>query len=132
MSQGRITQVIGPVVDVEFPDGNLPPIYTALRVTNPAVSDEPDNLVLEVAQHIGEGSVRTISMDATDGLQRGTPVKDTGSFIRVPVGDGVLGRILNVIGEPVDEAGPVAGNESRPIHRSWQSCPFSQEPPPCR
>ena len=118
MSQGRITQVIGPVVDVEFPDGNLPPIYTALRVTNPAVSDEPDNLVLEVAQHIGEGSVRTISMDATDGLQRGTPVKDTGSFIRVPVGDGVLGRILNVIGEPVDEAGPVAGNESRPIHRS--------------
>jgi len=117
MSQGRITQVIGPVVDVEFVDGNLPAIYTALRVSNPAISDVEGNLVLEVAQHTGEGTVRTISMDSTDGLQRGMVVKNTGAFIQMPVGDGVLGRILNVVGEPVDEAGPVVAEAHRPIHR---------------
>ncbi|MBT9559578.1 MAG: F0F1 ATP synthase subunit beta, partial [Myxococcales bacterium] len=118
MSQGRITQVIGPVVDVEFVDGNLPAIYTALRVSNPAISDVEGNLVLEVAQHTGEGTVRTIAMDATDGLQRGMVVKNTGAFIQMPVGDGVLGRILNVVGEPVDEAGPVVAEGHRSIHRS--------------
>jgi F-type H+/Na+-transporting ATPase subunit beta len=115
---GKITQVIGPVVDVEFPPGKLPQILNALRVTNPSVSDQPNNLVLEVAQHLGESTVRTIAMDSTDGLVRGSVVTDTGSPIMVPVGNECLGRILNVIGEPVDEAGPVNAKKYSPIHRS--------------
>ncbi|MFT4703475.1 MAG: F-type H+-transporting ATPase subunit beta [Bradymonadia bacterium] len=99
---GKIVQVIGPVVDVAF-DGHLPDIMNALLVTNPSVSDVADNLVLEVAQHLGEGVVRTISMESTDGLVRGFTAKDTGSPITVPVGREVLGRILNVVGTPVDE-----------------------------
>ena len=117
MSNGVITQVIGPVVDVEFPDANLPEVFTALRITNPAIDQREWNLVVEVAQHIGENQVRTISMDTTDGLVRGMAVQNTGSYIKMPVGDKVLGRILNVIGEPVDEAGPVGATEFRPIHR---------------
>src|SRR5574341_2305502 len=105
---GRITQVIGPVVDVEFPPGALPDIYTALAVSNPAIDERPDNLVIEVAQHLGENTARCVAMDSTDGLQRGMPVKSTGAPIRMPVGKEVLGRILNVVGEPVDERGPVA------------------------
>src|SRR5690242_19618502 len=115
-SIGRITQVIGPAIDVEFPDGNVPPIYNALEVTNPAINDQPWNLVVEVAQHLGENTVRTIAMDSTDGLTRGQTVTDTGSQIRVPVGPKTLGRILNVIGEPIDELGPVGASETAPIH----------------
>ncbi|MCC6750973.1 MAG: F0F1 ATP synthase subunit beta [Deltaproteobacteria bacterium] len=115
-SRGRVSQVMGPVVDVAF-DADLPEIYTALTVTNPSISDRQENLVLEVAQHLGEHTVRTISMDSTDGLVRGMPVTNTGHGIRVPVGKEILGRILNVIGEPVDEGGPVSSTKSYEIHR---------------
>src|SRR5437762_1896522 len=114
---GRITQVIGPAVDVEFPDGNLPAIYNALQITNPAIDDRPWNLVVEVAQHLGEKTVRTIAMDSTDGLTRGQEVRDTGDGIQVPVGEATLGRIMNVVGEPVDERGPIAAAKRYPIHR---------------
>src|SRR5215467_7235074 len=98
---GKITQVIGAVVDVQFED-HLPPILNALETNNGG-----NRLVLEVAQHLGESTVRTIAMDTSEGLVRGQDVKDTGAPISVPVGDGTLGRIINVIGEPVDEAGPI-------------------------
>ena len=118
MNTGKIIQVLGPVVDVEFADGDdLPKIYDALTVTNPSISDKEDNLVLEVAQHIGQNQVRTISMDSTDGLVREMAVKATGAQISAPVGKEVLGRILNVTGEPVDEAGPVNAKKFYPIHR---------------
>ncbi len=107
---GRVTQVIGAVVDVQF-DGHLPEILNALETEN-----NGSRLVLEVAQHLGENSVRTISMDTTEGLVRGRPVRDTGAPIQVPVGLGTLGRIINVIGEPVDEAGPVQAEGMRSIH----------------
>ena len=117
MAEGRISQVIGPVVDVVFPEGTLPKINTALKVTNPSVNDQEWNLTLEIAQHIGESSARCVAMDATDGLKRNQPVQDTGLPIRMPVGDGILGRILNVTGDPVDEAGPVEADDYWPIHR---------------
>lgn len=113
MQAGRISQVIGPVVDVKFEPGHLPPIYNALEVTRPG--GKP--LILEVALHLGENSVRTIAMDSTDGLSRGMEAKDTGDFITVPVGNEALGRILNVVGQPVDEVGPVNAKERWPIHR---------------
>ena len=116
-SQGKVTQVLGPVVDVEFPPGDLPEIYTALRVTNPALGREEGNLTLEVAQHLGENTVRTIAMDSTDGLARGMPVRNTASPIVMPVGKATLGRILNVVGQPVDERGPVKASDHWPIHR---------------
>jgi F-type H+-transporting ATPase subunit beta len=111
MPVGKITQVIGAVVDVQFEE-HLPEILNALETDN-----QGKRLVLEVAQHLGESTVRTIAMDATDGLVRGGEVTDTGGPISVPVGDATLGRILNVIGEPVDEKGPVKAAETRPIHR---------------
>ena len=114
---GKVTQVLGPVVDVEFPPGTLPAIFTALRLTNPGIGAGEDNLVVEVAQHLGENTCRCVSMDTTDGLVRGTPVKSTGAPISVPVGKAVLGRILNVVGEPVDERGPVKAERYDPIHR---------------
>jgi F-type H+-transporting ATPase subunit beta len=119
MSQnlGKITQVIGAVVDVEFEPGKLPPIYNALRVTNPAIDDRENNLVLEVAQHLGENAVRTIAMDGTDGLVRGQLVTDTGKQIVMPVGRKTLGRIMNVIGEAIDEMGPISHEKELPIHR---------------
>jgi F-type H+-transporting ATPase subunit beta len=117
MGTGKVTQVIGPVVDVEFPAGAVPTILNALTVTNTAISDEPDNLVLEVAQHLGEHTVRTIAMDSTEGLVRGLPVKDTGAPIATPVGEAVLGRILNVVGQPVDGKGPVSAKDHWGIHR---------------
>ena len=119
MSQnfGKITQVIGAVVDVEFEPGKLPPIYNALKVTNPAIDDREMNLVLEVAQHLGENAVRTIAMDGTDGLVRGQQVMDTGKQIVMPVGRKTLGRIMNVIGEPIDEMGPIGHEKELPIHR---------------
>ena len=115
--RGKITQVIGPVVDVEFPAGHLPKILNAITVSNPSLSSEADNLVLEVAQHLGESTVRAISMDSTDGLVRGMDVRDTGNPIMMPVGPECLGRILNVVGRPVDEAGPVNAKLTWPIHR---------------
>ncbi len=106
MGMGKITQVLGAVIDVEFSDGSLPAIYNALKLSNPAISDAQWNLVIEVAQHLGENTVRCIAMDTTEGLVRGMEVMDTGAGITVPVGEATLGRILNVIGEPVDEARP--------------------------
>jgi F-type H+-transporting ATPase subunit beta len=114
---GTVTQVIGPVVDVEFADGGLPPIFNSLQVTNAAISDEPWNLILEVAQHLGENTVRAIAMDSTEGLVRGQEVRDTGEGITIPVGEGVLGRIMNVVGQPVDNAGPIKTAKRYPIHR---------------
>jgi len=114
---GKIVQVMGPVVDVEFEQGKLPTIYTALNITNPAISDEADNLVVEVAQHLGDNVVRTIAMDVTDGLVRGMPVTDTGKPIMMPVGEAGLGRVLNVVGRPVDGLGPVSQEKMMPIHR---------------
>src|SRR5205814_1616369 len=114
---GRITQILGPVVDVEFPPGVLPEVYTALKVTNPGISKDADNLTIEVAQHLGENTVRCIAMDTTEGLGRGTAVKNTGGPIQMPVGKETLGRILNVVGEPVDELGPVTAKKFYPIHR---------------
>src|ERR1700704_5230876 len=108
---GHITQVIGAVVDVQF-EGQLPAILNALETKN-----QGNRLVLEVAQHLGESTVRTIAMDTSEGLVRGQEVTDTGKPIAVPVGDGTLGRIINVVGEPVDEAGPVPHTERRAIHQ---------------
>jgi F-type H+-transporting ATPase subunit beta len=116
-ANGKIVQVMGPVVDVEFPPGGLPEIFTALRLTNPGVDEREDNLVLEVAQHLGENTVRTIAMDTTDGLIRGQDVRNTGDGIRIPVGPATLGRIMNVIGDPVDERGPISAEMTLPIHR---------------
>src|ERR671922_47537 len=113
---GKITQVIGPVVDVEFPPGALPEIYTALTLSNASISSEPDNLTIEVAQHLGENTARCIAMDSTEGLVRGQPAKNTGAPISVPVGKETLGRILNVVGQPVDERGPVNATRRMPIH----------------
>ncbi len=115
---GKITQVIGPVVDVEFPPGSLPEIYTALTVTNPGIDDLKENLVLEVAQHLGENTARTIAMDSTEGLIRGMSVTSRGKGIMMPVGKEVLGRIMNVVGEPVDERGPIGAKGFKPIHRA--------------
>ena len=117
MNEGKIIQVIGPVVDVEFQEGELPEILTALFITNPAINDTEDNLVVEIAQHLGDNVVRCIAMDITDGLVRGMAVKNSGKQIQMPVGDAGLGRILNVVGRPVDGLGPVNATEFYPIHR---------------
>ncbi|MBW2578487.1 MAG: F0F1 ATP synthase subunit beta [Deltaproteobacteria bacterium] len=114
---GQVVQVMGPVVDVEFPPGSLPELYAALRLTNSGIDDREFNLVVEVAMHLGENTVRCIAMDTTDGLVRNQPVKNTGEPIMVPVGPATLGRIMNVIGEPVDELGPIESNIRYPIHR---------------
>ena len=114
---GKIVQVIGPVVDIEFPEGKLPNILNAIFITNPTIDDQPDNLVVEVAQHLGNNVVRCIAMDTTDGLVRGMEAKDTGKPIMVPVGKASLGRILNVVGRPVDNKGPVKSDKHYPIHR---------------
>jgi F-type H+-transporting ATPase subunit beta len=117
MSNGRIVQVMGPVVDVEF-DGDLPEVMTALKTTNPAIDDRADNLVVEVALHLGEKTIRAIAMDTTDGLRRGQEVFNTGAPITIPVGPETLGRIMNVIGEPVDERGSIDAKMHFPIHRA--------------
>ena len=111
-SKGFITQVLGAVVDVQFPDGNVPAILNAITTVN-----EGKTLVMEVAQHLGENTVRCIAMDSTDGLVRGTEVSDTGDAITVPVGTNVLGRIIDVIGQPIDERGPITSDTHYPIHR---------------
>src|SRR5271166_4964352 len=117
-TQGKVVQVIGPVVDVEFPDGKLPKILSALKMTNPSISPARDNLTLEVAAHLGESTVRAVAMDTTDGLVRGMTVVDTGAPIAMPVGPECLGRILNVIGDPVDDGPPVRTKMRMPIHRA--------------
>ncbi|HSU90549.1 MAG TPA: F0F1 ATP synthase subunit beta [Sporolactobacillaceae bacterium] len=114
---GQIIQVLGNVVDVQFGADSLPPIFYALRVSNPSISDQPGNLVLEVQQHLGENTVRCIAMDSTDGLVRGMEAANTGAPISVPVGPGTLGRIMNVTGDAIDERGPINGSSKMPIHR---------------
>lgn len=115
---GKIKQVLGPVVDVQFNANELPAINSALKVTNRFISDKEYNLTLEVAQHLGDSVCRTIAMDSTEGLIRGESVQATGKMIQAPVGEGVLGRIINVIGEPIDEAGPLKTTEAWDIHRA--------------
>jgi len=120
MSTGKIVQVIGPVVDVEFEPGRLPAIYNALQVEgveNKDVFAYSQRLILEVAQHLGESQVRTVAMAATDGLRRGMPVSDTGAPISIPVGPETLGRILNIVGEPVDKGPAIHAKKMYPIHR---------------
>mgnify|MGYP001479033746 CR=1 FL=1 len=124
MNEGRVTQIIGPVIDVEFEDGNLPELKNALVVkkdSSTVAEGERDEVVVEVSLHLGESTVRTVSMEPTDGLVRGLKVTDTGDPIKIPVGKEALGRILNVIGEPVDGKGPVQTEERSPIHRSAPS-----------
>jgi F-type H+-transporting ATPase subunit beta len=115
---GKVVQVMGPVVDVAFEGGYIPPIYNALKISNSFIGTEADNLTLEVAAHLGDNVVRTIAMDSTDGLARGQLVRDTGDQITIPVGAETLGRILNVIGDPIDNAGPVNAKKRYPIHRA--------------
>ena len=116
-STGRVVAVIGTVVDLRFPPDNLPPIYGAVYVSNPTINDKPDNLVLEVAQHIGDSAVRCIAMETTDGLRRGQDAIYRGTQIEVPVGREVLGRVINVIGETVDQGPPLQTKMKYPIHR---------------
>jgi len=119
---GKVVQVIGPVVDVEFDDEYLPQIYNALKITDPGTeTGKPVDIVIEVEQHLGENRVRTVSMEPTDGLVRGMKVEDTGEPIKMPVGEATLGRVLNVIGKPVDKLGPVNAEEYWPIHREAPS-----------
>jgi F-type H+-transporting ATPase subunit beta len=120
--KGKISQVLGAVIDVEFPkEGGLPSIYDALLLTNPAIDNQPNNLTLEVAQHLGDSVVRCIAMDSSEGLVRGQEVIDTGAPISIPVGPKTLGRIMDVIGRPVDEAGPLVTETKWPIHRAAPS-----------
>ncbi len=110
---GRIAQIIGPVIDVYFESGELPAIYNALKI----VREDESNLILEAAQHLGENTIRCVAMDSTDGLQRGARVIDCGAPIQVPVGKATLGRLLNVVGDPIDEIGSLESDEQWPIHR---------------
>ena len=114
---GKIVQVLGAVVDVYFPIEGLPAIATALKTTNKSINDLPNNLTLEVAQHLGDSLVRTIAMDTTEGLVRGHEVVNTGEELLMPVGEGTLGRVMNLLGEPMDEMGPVKATKYMPIHR---------------
>ncbi|MEY4700597.1 MAG: hypothetical protein RL326_784, partial [Pseudomonadota bacterium] len=120
--KGKIVQVLGAVIDVEFPQGGgIPNIYDAVLTTNPTIDNQPNNLVLEVAQHLGDNVVRCIAMDSSEGLVRGQEVVDTGAPISVPVGQKTLGRILDVTGRPIDELGPVDTDTRWPIHRPTPS-----------
>ena len=115
--QGKVTQVLGAVVDVYFPTEGLPAIGAALKTTNKIISDKADNLTLEVAQHLGDNILRTIALDSTDGLIRGQAVTNTGGGLMMPVGEGTLGRVMNLLGEPIDEVGPIKAVKYMPIHR---------------
>ncbi len=117
LENGKVISVVGPVCDVEFPAGELPEIMTALTITNPGIDDTPDNLVVEVAQHLGDNVIRAVAMDATDGLVRGMEVKNTGAPITIPVGNPTLGRIMNVVGRPVDGLGDIDKTNVAPIHK---------------
>src|SRR5581483_6331699 len=123
---GKVIQIAGPAVDVEFTEASMPPIYQALRVTSEGFKvPTPINVVLEVQQHLGEGRVRCVAMEATDGMVRGMKAIDLGGPISVPVGKGTLGRVMNVIGEPVDKLGPIAHKKTMPIHRP--APPFDEQ-----
>src|ERR1700761_1855869 len=116
---GKVIQISGPAVDVQFEEATMPPIYQALRVTSDGFDvPTPISVILEVQQHLGEGRVRTVAMEATDGMVRGMNATDLGGPISVPVGEGTLGRGVNVIGEPVDQLGPVNATKRLPIHRA--------------
>ncbi len=117
LKSGKIVSVVGPVIDVEFDAGTLPEILTALTVTNPGINSDPDNLVVEVAQHLGDNVVRAVAMDQTDGLVRGMEVKNTGAPITIPVGPATLGRIMNVVGRPVDGKGDISSEKTGVIHK---------------
>src|SRR5215469_12835391 len=115
---GHVIQVAGPAVDVQFTDGTLPPIYEAVKVVSDGFTvPQPINVILEVQQHLGEGRVRCVAMEPTDGMVRGMKAIDQGGPISVPVGRGTLGRVMNVIGEPVDQLGPISADKRMPIHR---------------
>ena len=115
---GKVISISGPAVDIQFEESRMPPIFQALRITSEGFSSpKPLDIVVEVQQHIGEGRVRCIAMEATEGMVRGMKAIDLGSGITVPVGRETLGRVLNVLGQPVDELGPVNAKEHRPIHR---------------
>src|SRR5262245_1901541 len=117
-NMGKVVQIAGPAVDVQFTEAGLPPIYQALEVTSEGFNvPTPINVILEVQQHLGEGRVRCVAMEATDGMVRGMKAIALGGPISVPVGKGTLGRVINVIGEPVDNPGPVAATKKLPIHR---------------
>src|SRR5579859_5207906 len=119
---GKVIQVSGPAVDVQFEEATMPPIYEALRVVSDGFKvPSPVNVILEVQQHLGEGRVRTIAMEATEGMVRGMKAIDLGGPISVPVGHGTLGRVMNVIGEPVDQLGPIHAKQRLPIHRQAPS-----------
>jgi F-type H+-transporting ATPase subunit beta len=116
---GHVSQIIGPAVDVEFPEGKQPPIHTALRITSKGFNvPQPLDVIAEVQQHLGEGRVRCVSMLATDGMVRGMEAEDLGGPITIPVGAGALGRVMNVIGEPVDKMGPIQAKRRDPIHKA--------------
>jgi F-type H+-transporting ATPase subunit beta len=121
MNIGTVVQVIGPVVDVAFEEGKLPNIMNSIAITNAAINDDEDNLIVEVAQHLGDNIVRCIAMDITDGMVRGMKAKDLGKPISVPVGKACLGRIMNVVGRPVDGLGPIDAETYMPIHREAPS-----------
>jgi len=119
---GRVSQVIGPAVDIEFAEGKQPPIYSALRITSAGFNvPTPLDVIAEVQQHLGEGRVRCVSMQPTDGMVRGMPAEDLGGPITIPVGTGALGRVMNVIGEPVDKMGPIQSKRRDPIHKAAPS-----------
>src|SRR5579864_4276051 len=115
---GRVVQITGPAIDVQFEQGSLPPIYQALRITSEGFDiPQPLNVIVEVQQHLGEGRARCIAMEATEGMVRGMKAIDLGGPIAVPVGKGTLGRVMNVIGEPVDQLGAITAKKRMPIHR---------------
>ena len=122
MNQGKAVQVIGPVVDVQFPEGKLPEIYNAVKITSADQKEEPSvgfeiDITMEAMQHLGNNTVRCVALSSTDGLQRGMLAVDTGAPVAVPVGRNTLGRVLNVLGEPIDEKGPLETEDRYPIHR---------------
>src|SRR5436305_14130298 len=115
---GKVVQVAGPAVDCEFPEGQIPPIHTAIRITSAGFdAPEPIDIICEAEQHIGEGRIRTIALQPTEGLVRGMKAESLGSPVMVPVGKETLGRVLNVIGQPVDKMGPITAKIHYPIHR---------------
>ncbi len=125
MNEGKIVQVIGPVIDIEFTEGKIPAVLNALNIMrNSPETGEETKLVCEVQQHLGEDRVRAIAMDTTDGLVRGMTVVDTGNPIMIPVGPEVLGRLINITGDPIDNKGPIGANERYPLHRP--SPPFDE------
>ncbi|HEV8121892.1 MAG TPA: F0F1 ATP synthase subunit beta, partial [Candidatus Polarisedimenticolia bacterium] len=118
MNVGKVVAIIGPVVDVEFPEGALPPIYNALRITSEGFDvPQPIDVIAEIEQHLGEGRARCVAMEPTDGMVRGMKATDAGGPISVPVGEEVLGRVMNVLGRPVDQMGEIKAKTTSPIHR---------------